>query len=320
MPNPAEIRAQVARESGRRSRLAVPTFAGGLLFLLGTIISESTVSGRPTVGLVQGLTPALRGVAKPAVSPRAPEVKYISHHAFGLIAGSVLTALGIIAVTLALLLLLEACRFRRPEVWRAAQPLLIAGGAGFALVSIAHQVVLAVRSHNFAVGHDLTNHAVEQALTNGAANVATEFAALVFWLALLAGSFAVLINSQRVGLLPRWVSFLGMISVLLIFLPLLGSALQGVLPAFWMVSLGILFGGRWPNGIPAAWSDGEARPWPTAAERRQGAAAAGKRARGAPASAAAGAGGAPAPEPAATPAPSPRASAGKRRRKRGARR
>ncbi len=279
MPNAGEIRGQVERESELRSRLAVPTFAGGVLFLLGTIISESVVNGRPTVGLLQGLSPALEGVANPSVSPRANEVKYISHHAFGLIAGSVLTALGIIALTGALLLLLDACRFRRPEMWKPAKFLLIGGGAGFALISILHQVVLALRSHSFAVGHDLTNHAVEQALTNGAANIATEFAALVFWLALLAASFAIMINSQRVGLLPRWVSFLGMISVLLIFLPLLGSALQGILPAFWMTSLGILYAGHWPHGMPEAWAAGEPRPWPTGADERRPRRAARARAR-----------------------------------------
>ena len=32
--------------------------------------------------------------------------------------------------------------------------------------------------------------------------------------------------------------------------------------------MGILFMGRWPNGDPPAWAAGEARPWPTQAERR----------------------------------------------------
>jgi hypothetical protein len=28
------------------------------------------------------------------------------------------------------------------------------------------------------------------------------------------------------------------------------------------VAVGILFLGRWPNGLPLAWEAGEARPWP----------------------------------------------------------
>ena len=94
MSNPGEIREQVARESERRTRLAVPAFAGGVLYLLSGVIISSTLRGAPTVGLLQGLAPALRGEAAPSVSPRAAEVKFINAHAFGLIAGSVLAEIG----------------------------------------------------------------------------------------------------------------------------------------------------------------------------------------------------------------------------------
>src|SRR5262249_50295247 len=112
MPSSSQISEQVARESERRSRLAVPAFARGVLYFLSAIIVTSTLSSAPTVGLVQGLTPALRGEANPAVSPRAAEVKYISQHAFGLIAGSAIKAVSLILLTLVVLLLLDATRFR----------------------------------------------------------------------------------------------------------------------------------------------------------------------------------------------------------------
>ena len=35
---------------------------------------------------------------------------------------------------------------------------------------------------------------------------------------------------------------------------------------FWIVALGMLFLGRWPNGRGPAWSVVEAVPWPTAAD------------------------------------------------------
>ena len=59
MPSAAEIRAQTARELHWRSRLAVPAFAGGFLYLLSSIIITSTLSGLPTVGLAAGLRAAL---------------------------------------------------------------------------------------------------------------------------------------------------------------------------------------------------------------------------------------------------------------------
>ena len=271
MPSAGEISVQLERESERRTRLSIPAFAGGFLYLLSAIIVESTLKGAPTVGLLQGLTPALKGEAEPAVSPRAAEVKFISHHSVSLLAGSLLAAIAIGALTLILLLLLDATRFRRPETWGPAYPLVLYGGIAVAIVSVGHQVVSAIATHNFATGHDFSAHAVDQALTSGTANQIAAYVGLLAGLALAAGIIAVMINALRVGLLPRWMSILGMFTALLIVLPIGGADLQ-VVPAFWMVMMGILYMGRWPNKAePPAWSAGEARPWPSSQGRRRGA-------------------------------------------------
>ncbi|HXR28122.1 MAG TPA: hypothetical protein VN772_00990 [Solirubrobacteraceae bacterium] len=303
MPSAGEIREQVQSELERRKRLAVPAFAGGVLYLLSSIIISSTLNGAPTVGLLQGLKPAFEGQANPAVSPRTEEVKFISHHALPLLAGSLLAALAIGALTLVLLLLFDATRFRRPETWPVARRLVLFGGVAFALVSVGHQVVGAVETHNFAVGHDHTNAAVERALTKGAANMVVQYISLLAGLALAAGMITVMLGAQRVGLVPRWIGILGIFTGLLIFLPIGGAQLQ-IVPAFWMVMIGILLIGRWPNGDPPAWEAGESRPWPTAAEQR-----AAKQAAAQPATATATAG---VPAPAR---PSSGRAAGKRRRK-----
>jgi hypothetical protein len=267
MPSSSEISAQLARESERRARLAVPAFAGGVLYFLSAIIVSATLSSAPTVGLVQGITPALRGEANPAVSPRAAEVKYISQHAFALIAGSTLKAISLIVLTLVVLLLLDATRFRRPETWAAARPLVLGGGITLAAVSLLHQIAGAVQAHNFAVGHDFSSHAVDQALTQGAINVGSQYLDLLAALALTAGIIAVSVNAIRVGLLTRWMGVIGIFSGVLIFLPIGGATLE-IVPAFWLLAMGILYMGRWPNGDPPAWAAGEPRPWPTPAERR----------------------------------------------------
>jgi hypothetical protein len=289
-----DISQQVERESERRARLAVPAFAGGVLYLLSAIIISGTLKGAPTVGLLQGLAPALRGEAEPTVSPRAAEVKFISHHAFPLLTGSVLAAIAVGALTLVLLLLLEAIRFRRPETWSATYPLVLYGGIAVALVSLGHQIVSAIETHNFAVGHDFSGHAVDLALTKGTANEVVDYIDLLAGLAFAAGIVGLMVNAIRTGLLPRWMGILGMFTALLIFLPIGGAELQ-VVPAFWLVMMGILYMGRWPNADPPAWLAGEARPWPS-------------RARG----------GVAAPVPAeAAPAPTPPAlSSSRRRRKR----
>ncbi len=80
-----------------------------------------------------------------------------------------------------------------------------------------------------------------------------------------------MINSMRVGLITRWMGVLGIFTGILIFLPIGGATLE-VVPAFWLVAMGILYIGKWPNGQPPAWEAGEARPWPTRAQMREGAA------------------------------------------------
>ena len=267
MPSPSEISERVAYESERRRRLSVPAFAGGVLYLLSGIITQSTLNGAPTVGLLQGLEPALSGVASPALSPRAGEVRFITHHSFPLIAGSLLAALAIAVLTLVLLLLAGATRFRRPGTWGPARMLVLGGGAMLAVISVAHQIVTAIQTHNFAVGHDFSNHAVDNALTKGAANLAIVYLDLVAGLSLAVGMIVVMVNAMRVGLLTRWVGVLGIFSGVLIFLPIGGATLE-VVPAFWLVAMGLLCAERWPNGDPPAWTSGEARPWPSRVAQR----------------------------------------------------
>jgi len=316
VPNTSEIREQVASEEYRQQRLAVPAFAGGFLYLLSAIVLSQTFNGAPAVGLLQGLGPALSGVANPAVSPRTAEVKFVSHHAFALIAGATLAAIAVGALLLVLALLLDATRFRRPETWRYARPLALAGGIAWALSNIVHEIISAIETHKFAVGHDhsiaAANHALTGPDTNGIALIG-----LLAGLALAAGMIATMINALRVGLIPRWMSFLGIFTGLFIFLPV-GAELQ-VIPALWLVMMGIMFLGKWPKGTPPAWAAGEAVPWQTPAQQRAGGKASGGGKTsggrgGSPAPVAAGAGVAPAPTP-----PSGASSSRKRRRKRGGR-
>jgi hypothetical protein len=262
-----EIQQQVAFESERRARLAVPAVAGGVLYLLSGIILSATLKELPAVGIVQGLEPLLRGEPNPAVSPRAPEVRYIDHHAFGLIAGTVLTAIAVAALTLVLLFVVDATRFRRPT-WPAARPLVLIGGIGVALLNVLHEALLVVEAHKFVSGSDFTNKAVDRALlTTGSTGIVLGLLGLIAALALAVGMIAVMLGSMRAGLLPRWLSVLGILSGLL-FLPFFGTTTLQLIPTFWLVATGILLMGRYPNGDPPAWAAGEARPWPTQAEMR----------------------------------------------------
>ncbi len=264
----SQIKQQVERETGWRARLAVPAFAAGMLYLLSGIVTNSVAGSAPTVGVLQGLAPALAGEANPAISPRTPEVKYLSHHASSLIISSALAALAIVVLTLALLVLASAARFRRPASWALARPLILIGGVGLALISVIHQVVLAIETHSFAVGHDFTNSAVDNALAKSTPNVVSQYLDLLAGLAVAVAMIVIVLNAIRVGLVTRWLGVVGILSAILIFLPIGGATLE-VIPSFWLVAIGILYSGKWPNGQPPAWEAGEARPWPSRAQMRE---------------------------------------------------
>jgi hypothetical protein len=267
MPSKSELSARLEFEATRRGRLSVPAFAGGILYELGAIVASAALKGLPTVGVLQGIAPALSGQADPTVSPRAPEVRFISHKAFPLLAGSVMTAAAILALTALLYFMLDAVRFRRPGTWPAARPLLLVGGGGLAVFSLAHQIISAIETHNFTVGHDFSTHAVNDALTSGTVNVITGYVDLLVGLAFVVAMIVVMVNAMRVGLLTRWMAIIGMLAAILIFLPVGGETLS-IVPAFWMVALGLLNAGRWPSGDLPAWVTGESRPWPSQAETR----------------------------------------------------
>jgi hypothetical protein len=264
----AEIAAQVAIESERRARLGVPAAAAGVLYLLSGIVLTTTLKTLPTVGLLQGVAPALRGVPNPAVSPRAAEVAFIDHHAFYLIVGGLLQSVAVVFLTLVLLFLLSAVRFRRSQTTQVARPTVLVGGIGMALVFTVRPIVQVLTAHSFVTGHDFSAHAADQALIQGAGLQITQYLGLFAGLSLTVGMIIVALGAGRSGLLAQWMMILGIFAAVLAFTPLgvLFGIVQEVIPAFWLVAVGMMFMGRAPD--PPAWAAGEAMPWPSAAERR----------------------------------------------------
>src|SRR5579875_2432740 len=245
-------------EAERRARLGVPVSAAGVLYLLGAIVIYQSLSGLPTVGIIQGLAPALEGKASVAVSPQTPEIRYISHHALGLIAGSALEAIAIALLTVGLLFLLEAVRLRVPEPSPAVRITVMIGG----FVMILAQIVRAIRTHEFATGHNFTQAAVERAVTTGAANQIVGYLALLLPVVLVVGMIMALLRATRAGLLPRWLRTLGVIAAIILLPLFTGAFTLQIVPGAFMVALGFLLLNRLPGGDPPAWAKGEAIPWP----------------------------------------------------------
>jgi hypothetical protein len=264
-PSKSEIRERIAYESRRRARLGVPAFAGGVLYLLGAITLSATLKHLPTVGLIQGVAPAVDGQVNPAVSPRAAEVRFYDHHAFGLIAGALLSAVAIGVLLILLLFLFEAARFRRPQTAPAARPLILAGGIGLPVLTVLGEVVQAIGAHNFVTGHDFSTHAVEHVLTKNTAYEILGYVTPLAAIALAAGMVTLMVSSVRVGLQPRWMGIVGGVGAVILLVP---SQELSLITAFWMVGTGLLLMGRFPGGDPPAWAAGASRPWPSQIEAR----------------------------------------------------
>jgi len=60
---------------------------------------------------------------------------------------------------------------------------------------------------------------------------------------------------------------LGVICGALIVLPILSPL--PIVQTFWLGAMALLLAGRWPNGLPPAWTTGEAVAWPSSAQVRE---------------------------------------------------
>jgi hypothetical protein len=141
------------------------------------------------------------------------------------------------------------------------------------------------------------------------------------------GYVLVSLNAMRVGLLSRFMGYLGIFAGILTIAAITPVP---VVAGYWLVALAVLFLGRWPTGTPPSWRSGKAEPWPSTQQLREDAARQREAARGGGGGGRGGRGGsatAPAPrgrrgaqpvvaETSETNGPSPAAAKRKRKKKR----
>ena len=90
-----------------------------------------------------------------------------------------------------------------------------------------------------------------------------QFASLL----LAIGFVMIALNAMRIGLLTRFMGYLGIFTGVLVLFPI-GSPVP-VVQGFWLITLGYLLSGRWPTGVPPAWRSGRPEPWPSSQELRE---------------------------------------------------
>jgi hypothetical protein len=226
--------------------------------------------------------------------------------------GSVVSALGSLALGWTLFYLFGAARAREPRVRPSFMgPVAIAAGVIAAVAGVASAIATARAADEF-VSHGNQTWPEAHALLTRSWVVIPEVAVYLGAFLIAVALVLVSLSAMRVGLLPRFMGYLGIIAGVLTIIPLVPIP---IVEAYWLVAVAYLLSGRWPSGVPPAWTSGRAVPWPSSQELR---AARAQSARRAPRSRR---GPAPVPQPAGAPengrAPShTRSSTPKRKRKR----
>lgn len=236
----------VEAETRERPRVAVLAALAAILTLVTPIVVSMIIIGRqPDNALSTALL-----------------VRY--EHRIALLAGAIVSMLGLIAITLVLDFLLRATRRRYPQVPPFLRPMLLVAGIGLALFSTTFQVIGAIRFEHFATASTLTWEEMKHVQDFGAA---VSFIGFAMQFAFVFAFVMVSLNAMRVGLLTRFMGYLGTAAAVLFIIPVFAGL--PIVQTFWLLALAVLLWNVGNAREPPAWRLGEAVPWPSAAEMRE---------------------------------------------------
>jgi hypothetical protein len=285
-------------EARQGPRAGIASALGALLVIGSGVATAAVFNGAPTSGFADSLARAGReGGIGSLQSLRVPYYEFYDDRAFAVLMTAVARGLGFIAIGLMLAYLGTAVRARSQAFRNFWIYLALAGGALGALATVLFTVGTSIEISDFLNGARTVDRADD--IGNSSVLVTAQLIGIpgtqaigIASLALGLAWVVICLNGMRIGLLTRFMGVLGIICGALIVLPILSPL--PIVQTFWLGAMALLLAGRWPNGLPPAWTTGEAVPWPTSAEVREARRnQAGQRGRG----------GAPEPEPESEPEP-----------------
>lgn len=261
--------AALAREEKERGRAAAASIAAGAATLAGGIASTIVSNRLPNdsddvITLLPALSDSLAGRDLPS-GILAQQVDWIGDHVAAQAIGGILVALASLLMLLPLRYLFLAIQARNPKMGRAGIIATVTGciasGVGFLVYTIA----FSLDAKSFSDEAVQTSGAARDAISGSAVQAATVIYQLGrFGLAL--ALVIICLNAMRTGLLTRFFGVLGILSGLLLVLPI---DQPGIIRSFFLIALGLMFLGKWIGGRPPAWSTGTAQPWPSQQEMRE---------------------------------------------------
>jgi hypothetical protein len=222
--------------------------------------------------------------------------------------GSIGSGLGSFALAWTLFYLFGAARSRDPSVKPGFMGIVaVVGGVLSGVSVVTYVTAYGIQAHHFVHTGTQTYpeaHALLSKAYLTIPQITNDLGLLLVAISLVLVS----LTAMRVGLLTRFLGYLGIVAGVLTIIPIVPIP---IVEAYWLLALAYLISGRWPNGVPPAWRSGRAEPWPSNQQLRasRAARAPGRPGRGKPAPT-------PAPEVVAAPPASTRSTTAKRKRKR----
>lgn len=254
---PRSVEESLAWEAQWAPRAAIVAILAGLATIVGTIVANIALRGRPQVTIADGLA----DLADPS-NPNGllePLLVHLDDNLAAFLGGQLVTALSGPLTALALVYLWRAVQARNPAFGRGALIALVAGGVATLVGGIVGPASVAISISDFVSSSDHTTQAAHDALQPAAALTAG-LIAFVGRISLGIGLVLVALNAMRVGLLTRFMGILGIMAGAFMAFPFIQLP---IVQSFWLIALGVLFLGRMPNGTPPAWESGRAEPWPS---------------------------------------------------------
>lgn len=235
---------QLAFESQQRPRQVVIAAAAGILLMVSAII-----------GLL-GPHAAVSEITLDLI---------VEHHRAGYdIVATVLNSVAELAFGVTLWYLWRCARARSEKSLGYIPVLIVIGVVVSAITGIVYVVEFTHIATQFvttgAQTYDQANR-LESSTVIALCKILGQLGAL-----LIAVSFVLVsLQAMRVGLLPRFMGYVGMLAGVLFLFPITSIP---IVQLFWLLGLALLFAGRWSGGTPPAWRTGRAEAWPSSAEMR----------------------------------------------------
>ncbi len=233
----------LAYERRLRPRFAIVALLAGVLLLIVVVIQTAGPQAKVAERTLQLIVGARRGTQD--------------------IIGAVVTALDSLAIAGALYFLVSAARRRNPEMVTFIGPLTLVAGGLTAVATVIATIASVHAAHQFVKTPGET-YMDAQALSGGGVLTVVQILGLLGAMLLSVSLILTSLQAMRVGLLPRFLGYVGMLAAVVIIIPTLI-----VVEMYWFVALALLLIGRWPSGNPPAWESGKAEPWPSAQAMRE---------------------------------------------------